>query len=128
MTHLAGYLYEKYDFPSLTEQRTFFQTADYKCSVLEMDVDVCAKHKMFITNLVMSNFIIKQNNNRQKPSLTQFATEPRTVGLSYVKHCEVAGKVTATTSQYRLFIITYIPSNTCSVIISKFHEARFTTS
>jgi len=34
----------------------------------------------------MSNFIIKQNSNRQTPSQPQFASEPRTDGLSYVKH------------------------------------------
>jgi len=63
----------------------FSQTVYYKCSVLEMVVDLCEKLKCSLQILVMSNFIIKQNN-RRKPSLPQFAFEPRTDGLSYVKH------------------------------------------
>jgi len=50
-----------------------------------MVVDLCEKLKCSLQILVMSNFIIKQNN-RRKPSLPQFAFEPRTDGLSYVKH------------------------------------------
>ena len=64
----------------------FSQTVDYECSVLEMVVDLCVKIKCSLQILVMSNFIIKQNNNRQKLSLPQFTSEPRNNDLSYVNH------------------------------------------
>jgi hypothetical protein len=47
---------------------------------------LCKKIKCSLQILVISNFSIKQNNNRQKPSLPQSVSEPRTDGLSYVKH------------------------------------------